>query len=194
METSYSYSTTSGGEMDGAFLAFMGVYWVVMLIVGAVLLVAMWKLFTKAGKPGWASIVPIYNTIVLLEICGRPIWWIALFFIPVVNSVVGIILYFDLAKAFGKGVGFGLGILFLPIIFLPLLAFGDARYVGAGGAAAAYGYPPVQTGYPPVQTGYPPAQGGYPPPAPGAYPPPAPGAYPPPAAPQPPAPPAPPQQ
>jgi hypothetical protein len=107
----------------------------VPLIIGLAVLVlwvaSMWKVFTKAGKPGWAAIIPIYNVIVLLEIAGKPGWWIVLYLIPVVSLIVSIIVLVSLANNFGKGVGFALGILFLPVIFLPILAFGSARYVGS---------------------------------------------------------------
>jgi len=89
-----------------------------------------WRLFTKAGKPGWASLIPIYNLYVLLTIVGRPGWWLILFLIPVVNIVIEIVVLIDLAKSFGKGVGFGLGLLFLGFIFFPILALGSASYVG----------------------------------------------------------------
>jgi hypothetical protein len=91
-------------------------------------LIAMWKVFVKAGEPGWAAIIPIYNFIVLLRIAGKPWWWIFLFIIPIVNLVIFIIVSIDVAKNFGQGVGFGLGLAFLSIIFYPILAFGDARY------------------------------------------------------------------
>jgi hypothetical protein len=94
------------------------------------LIAPMWRVFTKAGKPGWASLIPIYNTVVLLEITGRPTWWFILFLIPFVNIIVSIVLCFDLAAAFNKSTMFGLGILLLGFIFLPLLAFGDAEYQG----------------------------------------------------------------
>ena len=106
---------------------------VVSLAIAIFYLVAMWRIYTKAGQPGWACIIPIYGTIVLLRICGRPAWWFLLYLIPVVNVVIGIIVLFDLAKSFGKGAGFGLGLLFLSLIFIPILAFGGAEYVGAGG-------------------------------------------------------------
>ena len=93
-------------------------------------LFCMWKIFVKTGKPGWAAVVPIYNILVELEIVGRPWWWLLLMFIPVVNIVIGIIILFDLAKVFGKDTGFGFGLLFLSFIFIPILAFGDARYMG----------------------------------------------------------------
>jgi hypothetical protein len=105
------------------------------LIVGLIVVASMWKVFTKAGKPGWAAIVPIYNLVVLLEIAGKPLWYIALFFVPLVSIVAVFLIYIGLAKSFGKGAGFGVGLVFLSPIFFPILAFGDAQYVGAGGTA-----------------------------------------------------------
>ena len=99
-------------------------------IILLVIVAAMWKVFTKAGKPGWASIIPIYNIWVLLEIVGRPGWWLVLMLIPFVNFIVLIILSIDVAKSFGKGTGFGLGLAFLSLIFYPILGFGDAKYQG----------------------------------------------------------------
>jgi Family of unknown function (DUF5684) len=100
------------------------------LAVAVVLIASVWTVFTKAGKPGWAAIVPIYNLVVLLEIVGKPIWWIVLMLIPLVNFVVGAIVSVELARRFGKGAGFGIGLLLLSPIFYPLLAWGDARYEG----------------------------------------------------------------
>lgn len=119
-----------GGE-GGAAAAGMGIGAMILWLAIAVLMIAsMWKVFTKAGEPGWAAIVPIYNIIVLLKIAGRPIWWIILLLIPVVNIVVLILVSIDVAKRFGKGTGFGIGLALLGIIFYPILAFGDARYSG----------------------------------------------------------------
>jgi hypothetical protein len=87
--------------------------------------------FSKAGKPGWAAIIPIYNVIVMLEIAGKPIWWIVLFLIPVVSIIMSIIVAIGIANNFGKGAGFGLGLAFLAPIFYPILAFGSAQYAGA---------------------------------------------------------------
>jgi len=100
----------------------------IYLAVIVVYIAGLWGVFTKAGKPGWASIIPIYNAIVMLEIAGKPLWWIILFFIPCVNFIAVILVAMDLAKNFGKGAGFGLGLAFLPFIFYPILGFGDARY------------------------------------------------------------------
>ncbi|MBG0770099.1 MAG: signal peptidase I [Anaerolineaceae bacterium] len=96
---------------------------------------ASWKIFVKAGQPGWVVLIPIYNIIVLLEIVGRPTWWLLLMLIPGVNFVISIILTFDLAASFGKDTGFGFGLFFLSFIFMLILAFGDARYVGPVAAA-----------------------------------------------------------
>ena len=105
-----------------------------ILLIGLAILIATiaggWKMFAKAGKPGWGIIVPIYNLILMLEIAGRPIWWIVLLFIPVASLVVGILVNIDIAKKFGKDVGFGIGLTFLGFIFIPILGFGDAEYQG----------------------------------------------------------------
>ena len=109
---------------------------IVYFIVIAIVIVAQWKLFIKAGKPGWASIIPIYNLIVLLEIVGKPTWWILLYLIPCVNIVFLIWTLNLFSKSFGKSEGFTIGMIFLPFIFYPLLAFGDSVYVGPAAAEA----------------------------------------------------------
>jgi len=101
------------------------IFW---LAVVALIVVSMWKVFEKAGEPGWASLVPIYNMIVMLRIAGKPVWWMILFFIPLVNLIVFIVVGVATAERFGKGVGYGLGLTFLGFIFYPMLAFGDAQY------------------------------------------------------------------
>jgi len=88
----------------------------------------VWRTFTKAGKPGWAVLVPIYNVIVMLQIAGRPLWWFLLLFVPVVNFIIMAIVVIDIARNFGKGAGFGLGLLFFGPIFYPILGFSDAQY------------------------------------------------------------------
>jgi len=103
----------------------VGLFYALILVV---VVAAGWKVFTKAGKPGWAVLVPIYNMIVFLEIVGKPWWWLFLMLIPIVSLIIGIILSISLAERFGKGAGYGLGIAFLGFIFLPMLAFGDAQY------------------------------------------------------------------
>jgi hypothetical protein len=107
---------------------------VIQLAILIAILAGAWKMFEKAGKPGWAAIIPIYNIIVILEICGRPIWWILLLLIPCVNIVIAVIMWIDVAKSFGKSELYGIGLAFLGFIFIPMLGFGSARYVGPAAA------------------------------------------------------------
>lgn len=93
------------------------------------LIISQWKIFTKAGKPGWACLIPIYSGIVLLEIIKKPIWWIFMLLIPIVNIYFAIVITNELSKSFGKTAGFTVGLIFLPFIFYPMLAFGDAKYI-----------------------------------------------------------------
>jgi hypothetical protein len=102
----------------------------IYLAIIVLMIVSMWKVYVKAGKPGWAAIVPIYNFIVLLEIVKKPLWWIILMLIPFVNLVIAIMLMIELAKAFGKGTGFAIGLILLPFVFFPMLAFTDASFQG----------------------------------------------------------------
>lgn len=103
---------------------------IVYLLLIVLIVASWWKLFEKAGQPGWAAIVPIYNLVVLLKIIDKPIWWLIMFLIPLVNIIFLVLLYVELAKKFGKDVGFAIGLLLLGIVFLPILAFGDAEYQG----------------------------------------------------------------
>jgi hypothetical protein len=112
---------------------------IIGLLIAVVLIAAMWKVFTKAGQPGWASIIPIYNIYIWCKIVGRPAWWIILLLIPFVNFIIGIILCIDLAKSFGKGVGFGIGLALLGFIFFPILGFGSAQYQGPSAGVSASG-------------------------------------------------------
>lgn len=121
-------------EFSGDAAAMGIVPMIIGLAVMVFLIAAVWKTFVKAGQPGWASIIPIYNTIVMLQIAGRPIWWIVLMFIPLVNLVIVIIVMIDLAKSFGQGAGFGIGLAFLGFIFFPILGFGSAQYQGPAAA------------------------------------------------------------
>lgn len=92
-----------------------------------------WKIFTKAGQPGWASLIPIYNWYVLLKVSGKPGWWLILYFIPLVSFIMWILTCLAVAEKFGKGAGFGVGLAFLSIIFFPILGFGGAQYQGTTG-------------------------------------------------------------
>ena len=117
----------------GAGLGAIGIIYLALVVF---LIVTMWKIFTKAGKPGWASIIPIYNIFVMLDIAGKPAWWFLLFLIPFVNFIVGILVIAGIATNFGKGGGFVVGMILLPIVFYPILAFGSAQYSKPAVAAA----------------------------------------------------------
>ena len=100
----------------------------VQVVLTVLMVAALWKVFTKAGEPGWAAIVPLYNFFVMLKIAGKPAWWIVLMFIPIANFIVLILVAMSIAKNFNKSGGFGIGLALLPIVFYPLLAFGDAQF------------------------------------------------------------------
>jgi hypothetical protein len=122
------FAQNDGGGAAGGIVAlfFMLIY--AAVIIGTI--AGLWKVFEKAGKPGWACIVPFYNIIVLLEIIGKPLWWIVLFFIPCVGVIMGFVIAIELAKKFGKDAMYGVGMALLPFVFYPLLGFGDAKYLG----------------------------------------------------------------
>lgn len=89
-----------------------------------------WKIFTKSGRPGWACIVPIYNLVVLMRIVDKPGWWWVLYILPIVNVVVAVVVTIALAKSFGKDGAYAAGLILLPLIFFPILAFGKSTYQG----------------------------------------------------------------
>ncbi|MGS2738544.1 DUF5684 domain-containing protein [Sinomicrobium sp. M5D2P17] len=121
-------------DQIGAGVGLIATLFYLALIV--LTIAGMWKTFEKAGKPGWAAIVPIYNIVILVEIVGKPMWWIALLFVPCVNIVANIWLTNLLSKSFGKSEGFTIGLIFLPFVFYPMLGFGDAKYEGPSAAEA----------------------------------------------------------
>lgn len=120
--------------MEDAIGGVVGIVFVVFYIaLIGIMIASQWKIFEKAGKPGWACLVPIYNMIVLMEIIGKPKIWVLYFFIPFVGIYFAIVSVIELAKVFGKDTGFAIGMLLLGIVFYPMLAFGDAQYQGTGG-------------------------------------------------------------
>ncbi len=116
-------SETQGGT---AGMVFMVVWLAVCLAVVA----GVWKVFVKAGQPGWGVLVPIYNAYLITRIAQRPAWWLILMFVPLLNVLAAVVLSLDIAKHFGKGPGFGVGLAFLGPIFYPILGFGGAEYDG----------------------------------------------------------------
>ncbi len=120
-------------DADAFLAALLGVYAVAMIIsfiLAIILLIALWKLFAKAGQPGWAAIIPFYNTYVLFDVAMGNGLLFLLCFIPVVGIVMIYVAYAKLALAYGKGTGFVVGTVLLPYIFLPILAFGNNQYIG----------------------------------------------------------------
>ena len=149
MTYTYDYGTTSSAA-EGAGLALFGglfiVYMLVCLAIAAVAIIGMWKVFTKAGKEGWKSLIPVYNIYTLCEIIGVSPWWILIVFvgglvciIPVIGWLAymaatiyfGILVAKSTANAFGKDTGFAVGLYFLGPIFYCILGFGKAKYEGA---------------------------------------------------------------
>jgi hypothetical protein len=113
-------------------LIFMVIYFAVIILTIA----GLWKTFSKAGQPGFAAIIPIYNLIILCTVADKPLWWVVLFFTPAAPIML-ILANIAIAEKFGKGAAFGLGMTFLGPIFWPMLGFGSAQYTGGGGAAGA---------------------------------------------------------
>ncbi len=126
--TSYGVSTTSG--LTGAIAAMGLFFWILSMALSILMIVSLWKIFKKAGKPGWASIVPIYNIYIMCEIAEKEWWYVLLSCVPFANIYAMIVLYNGMAKRFGKSGGFVAGMILLPVVFFPMLAFGkDAAIV-----------------------------------------------------------------
>lgn len=128
--TDIDYGSSSGAAgLTGAIAAFIGVVWIIAMGMCVLQIIAMWKIFTKANKPGWASIVPIYNIYTLLQIAEVPTWYLLLLIIPVANIYATFKMYIELAHKFGKDTGFGIGLVLLNPVFILVLAFGNATYI-----------------------------------------------------------------
>ena len=118
MQDTFSTTTNAPGPL----------FWIICVSVALFEIATMWKIYQKAGYPGWAAIIPIYNAIVLIQIARKPVWWILLYLVPLVNIIIAIIVTHNVSVNFGKGAGFTLGLIFLGPIFYPILAWGDAEY------------------------------------------------------------------
>ena len=135
----YDYNSNPGAE--AAFMAIFMAMLIPILIIIAITVIGKWKIYEKAGKPGWAALIPVYTWIVTLEIIGKPIWWVFLFFVPCVNIIFLIWTANLLSKSFGQSEGFTVGLILLGFIFYPILGFGNYRYLGPS-AAEAGGFRP----------------------------------------------------
>lgn len=131
----YDYQYGSG-SIVAAILAIIMACLIPLIIVTVIAIVGKWKVYEKAGKPGWAALIPIYTWIVMLEIIGKPLWWIILFFIPCVNIIFIIWTLNLMSKSYGQSEGFTVGLLFLGFIFWPILGFGNYPYLGPSAAEA----------------------------------------------------------
>ena len=123
-------SSDMGGIYDittnnaGLTALFIGII-IFSLILNIIMIISYWKIFKKKGKPGWATLVPIYNVIVQIQVANLSMIYFLLLLIPFVNIYAIIKINISLAKSFNKSTGFGIGLLLLPIIFVPLLAFSE---------------------------------------------------------------------
>lgn len=102
--------------------------WIIYAVVIVLMIAGMWKVFEKAGQPGWGAIIPIYNVYLLILIAGKPAWWLILYLIPFANLIALILVTVGVARNFGQSDGFAVGMIFLPFIFYPILGFGSATY------------------------------------------------------------------
>jgi hypothetical protein len=132
-------STAAAAALGGFFIVMMFFTFAISIFVIA----CHWKIFSKAGKPGWACIIPIYSSIVFCEIIGKPGWWWLLALIPIVNIYVFIVMVHGLSRSFGNDIGYTLGLIFLPIEFMPMLAFGGSTYQGPVYAQPGASLPPA---------------------------------------------------
>ena len=112
----------------------MAVLWVIYVAIAVLAIVGLWMVFQKAGEAGWKALIPIWNLLVLLRIVGRPAWWIVLLLIPIVNVIFSIIVLYDLSKSFGHDVGYTIGLVLLPFVFIIILGFGPDPYLGPRGS------------------------------------------------------------
>lgn len=130
----YTYATTNTSGAGDFALVLLPII-LVCLVIALINIVALWRIFKKAGRPGWAAIIPVYSSWVLFEIVGYPGWWALLSLVPVVNIfpfVMSLIAYFKLAKLFGKSDGFAVMNVVFGFITLPILAFGKSQFQNGG--------------------------------------------------------------
>ena len=133
-----AYTTGQAAGLLGVLSGVFMFIWILGMALSIFFIVVNWKLFTKAGKPGWATLIPIYNIYIMCEIAEKEWWHILLLFVPIANIYATFVIYDGIAKKFGKDTGFTFGMIFLPLIFFPILAFGNAEYEGSNGEVNNY--------------------------------------------------------
>lgn len=121
-------------DLELFFAAFAIVFGIIYFAMIVLIVVAQWIIYEKANQSGWAILIPIYNSIIMLRIIGKPWWWIFLFLIPLVNIVFVVWKTNLLSKSFGRDEGYTVGLIFLPYVFYPLIAFSKDKYIGPAGS------------------------------------------------------------
>ena len=140
----YGYGTAAAAtSILGGFAAFAIIIWLVAMAASILMIVSMWKIFVKLGKPGWYAIVPIYNMYQLCVSLGVEWWYLLLFFVPFANIYAMYVIYDALAKKFGKTTGFTIGLILVPFVFMPMLAFGKNSDVVEGSVTVSEPVSPV---------------------------------------------------
>lgn len=136
-------SVPIANALDGAAVAvFVILELALIIVVGGIFWAALWRVFTKAGRPGWEALIPIYSIYVMCKIVGRPGWWWAMMFVPFAGAIFLILIYIDLARSFGKTDAFAVGLILLSLVFFPILAWGKSVYLGPAGPEGRMAYPP----------------------------------------------------
>lgn len=134
-DTTYTTTTTTSSAGGAALGATMVIFLLIALVFAVVAIVAMWRIFEKAGEKGWKSLIPIYNSWILFELSGKPGWWALVSLVPYVGSFIFLVLYIlamlQLAKNFGKSQSFAIfGLIIFSVVGMLILGFGDAKYTG----------------------------------------------------------------
>lgn len=128
MDYVYTYNYDYSPQILGGVLAFLGAWLFVILLVSLFFVVCKWIIFEKAGRKGWESIIPIYNIVIEMQMLDVPMWMLLLLIIPGLNVVIPIMIAIKYTEKFGKESAYALGLIFLPFIFYPMLAFGKSTF------------------------------------------------------------------
>ena len=99
----------------------------VLVLFCLIIWISWFKIFSKAGQAGWKALVPFFNIFVFTKIIQKPIWWIAIYLIIPVGYILAAL---QVSKLFGKKIVFAMGLIFIPFVFYPILAFGKSQIGG----------------------------------------------------------------